>query len=362
LFVLNRPREARLVTNPYAPTRAPLRPTPPPERGPRYLPFSRWWPVGFGAAAGLVMRLIFWRSPGEAYSAMLASFILGSPLVVGVVTVYLAERDDRRTWMYYFAAPALATVLYVAGTLALLIEGVICAIVIVPVFALVGGLAGLVMGAICRMTNWPRGTFAGCVALLPLLGGSFEHRIPTAQRVRTQEREVFIAAPPAEVWRALMDTRDIRSEEVDGAWMYRIGVPTPREGVSELRDGERLRHIIMHKGVHFDQVAVEWQENRRVTWQYRFTADSFPAGALDDHARIGGQYFDVRESTSELIPVPGGTRLRLRMSYRVSTHFNWYAGPVADFLVGDFAEVILDFYARRAAAPAQAGSSQPGSS
>ena len=53
-----------------------------------------------------------------------------------------------------------------------------------------------------------------------------------------------------------------------------------------------------------------------------------------------------------------GTRLAIRMSYRVSTHFNWYAAPVADWLVGDFAEVILDFYAKRAAAtPPQAGSS-----
>jgi hypothetical protein len=39
------------------------------------------------------------------------------------------------------------------------------------------------------------------------------------------------------------------------------------------------------------------------------------------------------------------------MRYRVSTPFNWYAGPVADFLVGDFTERILAFYARRAVQP-----------
>jgi hypothetical protein len=37
------------------------------------------------------------------------------------------------------------------------------------------------------------------------------------------------------------------------------------------------------------------------------------------------------------------------MSYRVSTHFNWYAGPVADLLVGDFLENLLGFYGQRAA-------------
>ena len=40
----------------------------------------------------------------------------------------------------------------------------------------------------------------------------------------------------------------------------------------------------------------------------------------------------------------------LRMRYRVSTHFNWYAGRVADFLIADFADMILRFYSRRAEA------------
>jgi hypothetical protein len=38
------------------------------------------------------------------------------------------------------------------------------------------------------------------------------------------------------------------------------------------------------------------------------------------------------------------------MSYRVSTRFNWYAGRVAELLVGNFEETALRFYARRAEA------------
>ena len=67
---------------------------------------------------------------------------------------------------------------------------------------------------------------------------------------------------------------------------------------------------------------------------------------------IGGQYFDLGDSTYTLTARDGGTMLTLRMRYRVSTHFNWYAGRVADFLVGDFGDVILRFYARRAEASA----------
>jgi hypothetical protein len=104
------------------------------------------------------------------------------------------------------------------------------------------------------------------------------------------------------------------------------------------------------KGVHFDQVAAEWEPNRRVRWVYQFSSDSFPAGALDDHVRIGGRYFDVLDTEYTLRQVTGGTELRVRMSYRVSTAFNWYARPLAEFLVGNFEEAVLEFYAHRALA------------
>jgi hypothetical protein len=318
------------------------------------LPFSGWWAIGGGALAGLLMRLAFWGDPGQAFNVMLGSFIIGAPLVVAAVTVYLAERIEARSWMYYFFAPMLATTLFVVGTLALYIEGWICAILILPLFAAVGGIFGLLIGAICRATRWPRRSIVGCFALLPILGGAVEPLVPSADRERVQTRDEFVAAPAAAVWAQLIDTRDIRPEEIDSAWMYRIGVPAPLEGKGDLRAGEHLRHVVMGRGVRFDQVATTWREQQEITWRYRFDADSFPPGALDDHVRIGGEYFDVIESTYTLAPRAGGTLLRLSTRYRVSTHFNWYAGRVADFLVGDFAETVLGFYARRAERAVQA--------
>jgi hypothetical protein len=318
---------------------------------PRRIPFSYWWPIGAGAIAGLLMRLVFSGEPGNAYSAMLGSFIIGSPLLVGIVTVYVAERKERRSWAYYFLAPTASASVYVLATLAVMIEGLICAVIIVPLFALLAGVAGLAMGAICRLTQWPRRTMVSCVALLPLIAGSFEQRLVRSERLRQQDRYIHVAAPPSEVWRALVDTRDIAPEEIDAAWMYRIGVPVPEAGSGEFRDGEHLRHITMGKGIRFDQVATEWRTDERVTWRYRFDENSFPAGALDDHVRIGGHYFDIGDTTYSLTPDGTGTRLTVRMRYRVSTNFNWYAGPVADFLVGDFAERVLEFYARRAVQP-----------
>ncbi len=101
------------------------------------------------------------------------------------------------------------------------------------------------------------------------------------------------------------------------------------------------------------RVASDWRENSYVKWNYRFAADSIPPGALDDHVKIGGAYFDLIDTVYTLAPKGNATELTISMKYRVSTQFNWYAKRVAALLFGNFEEVILDFYARRAQQPAR---------
>ncbi|HET8699937.1 MAG TPA: SRPBCC domain-containing protein [Gammaproteobacteria bacterium] len=305
------------------------------------------WPLAGGALAGLVLRIVFSGGWGAPYTAMMASFVLLAPVLVGAVAVYLAERTQRRTWGYYFAAGAGANALFVLGTLLILIEGFICVILALPLFALLGGLAGLIAGAVCRFTVRPHRAVAG-VAALPLLLGAVERHIPLPRQIDEVSSTLFVAAPPEDVWAALLDAPQIEAREIGAAWMYRIGVPLPLSAVTERRGTALVRHIAMAKNVHFDQVADDWLALRRVRWTYRFAPDSFPPGALDDHVRIGGEYFDVADTEYTLEPAPGGTRLGVRMGYRVSTHFNWYARPIAWLLVRNFEGAALQFYAGRA--------------
>jgi hypothetical protein len=149
-----------------------------------------------------------------------------------------------------------------------------------------------------------------------------------------------------------MTASAIRPDEIGEGWMYRIGVPLPESALAgEGESGELWRHIRMGKGIQFYQVSTDWEVCRRVRWSYRFRPDSFPPRALDDHVRIGGEYFDVIDTEYSLQPGRDATTtLRVAMSYRVSTRFNWYARPIAALLVGNFEETALRFYARRAEA------------
>ena len=227
------------------------------------LPFSKWWPFLGGALIGITMRLFFWHAPGNPYAAMMGSFIYLVPILVGIVTVYIAETQLRRSWGYYLWAPFLANVIFVVGTIVILVEGWICAIVIIPLFAILGSFCGLLMGVVCRTTNWPKQTLYSFVAL-PLILGGFEVGLPLPERISMIERQVTIHAPPSVVWQQIHNARDIQAEEVSAGWAYRIGVPMPLAGVSQQSPSGMVRKITMGKGIHFDQVVVDWQENQYV--------------------------------------------------------------------------------------------------
>ena len=313
-----------------------------------------WWPLAAGVLVGIALRLIYNGEPGEPYNAMMGSFAILAPTAVAAVTVFIAELRTRRTWAYYFWMGALVNVLFVVGTYLLFIEGLICVILAAPLFGVIGGVAGLITGAVFRWTRWMR-QVVYCAALLPLVLGGIERYFPLPQEERTVSRSIVVEAAAADVWDQLMTAAAIRPDELDQGWMYRIGVPLPESAMAgEFEDGRALyRHIRMGRGIQFYQVSADWEVCRRVRWSYRFKPDSFPPRALDDHVRIGGEYFDLRDTEYSLHPGPGGTTtLRVAMSYRVSTRFNWYAQPIAALLVGNFEETALRFYARRAEAQA----------
>jgi hypothetical protein len=323
------------------------------------LPYSKWWPLAVGATTGVALRLVFSGRPGDPYSAMMSSFVFLVPLLVGAATVYVAETQHRRSWAYYVWAPFLANVLFVLGTMAIMIEGLICAVLIVPLFGAVGAIGGLIMGAVCRKTHWPRQALYS-VAVLPFVLGGLEQHLPLPDRERTIEHARIVNASPADVWRQLENARDIGPEEVERAWVYRIGVPVPKAGVSERTAEGMVRHITMGSGIHFDEIATDWQPNRHVRWANRFAPDSFPPNTLDDHVKIGGRYFGIGDTDYTLRPLGSATELRMTVRYRLSTSFNWYAGPILDFLIGNFEDVILGFYARRAESDAERTSANSG--
>jgi hypothetical protein len=316
------------------------------------LPYSRWWPLLTGALSGVALRLVYSGSADSAYAAMSGAFIYLAPAVVGAVTVYVAETQKRRDWDYYLWAPVLANLFFVIGTMLIMIEGLICAVIILPLFCILGAISGFIMGMICRATNWPKQTLYS-IAALPILLGALETNAPLPRSETAVEHTVLINAPPAQIWQQILNARDIQPQEVQHAWLYRIGVPLPLAGVTVETPEGPVRKVTMGKNIHFEQLLTEREEYRYLRWKYRFQNDSFPPYALDEHVVLGGHYFDITDTSYTLTPRGNFTELTVRMHYRVSTQFNWYAVPVARFLLGNLAEINVDYYRRRSELPRQ---------
>ncbi len=299
---------------------------------------------------GLLLRFLFSDSPGTARSAMAGAFIYGAPILVGVITVYVAELKQRRSWAYYFWAPFIANCLFVLGTLLIMIEGLICAVIIIPLFSALGGLSGLIMGTVCRLTNWPK-QMLYALAALPMGLGLAGDSLPTPNEFSRVESSVVISAPPEVIWQQITQAKDISPEDFKHSWAARIGVPMPLAGVTTYQPGQSptgyVRQAGWQKKVHFEGLVTDWQPNQYLRWTYRFHPDSFPPQALDDHVMIGGHYFDLIDTSFKLTPTAGGTRLTVAANYRVSTQFNFYAERVAQLLLGNMLDTATGFFKQR---------------
>lgn len=304
-------------------------------------------PFAGGAAVGIALRLIFTWDYDEAFNAMTGAFVYLVPVVVGVVTVSLAYREKPRSLRYCFSAAAVANALFILGTFTILIEGLICVILAGPLFAGFGGVAGLLTGLVFKWRD-PRRPGMYSIVALPLLVAPLEQPLPLTDTIHTVKHSTVIAAPAEKIWPHLLSTPRIEPNELDDAWMYRIGVPLPHSAKTTQADEKLVREIEMGRGIRFSLVSDDWQDGKFIHWRFVFTEKSVPKRALDDHVTIGGPHFDLIDARYAMEPVQGGTRLSVAMRYRVSTRFNWYANWVAATLVRNFEEHALAFYAQRA--------------
>ncbi len=305
--------------------------------------------TGYGLTAYAIFDYLFSVEHRDTSGVMTTSFLIGVPFSTSATITYFSNlKKERRVFRSLLTA---FTPIVLGALLSILLfrEGSICILLFIGIAilpCLTGWMVGLFMAMAKRRSH--SGTLIIALLSLPFLLGAFEHRMVPHDDIRHVARSVFIHASPEEIWHHINYPTNIQPSELQNGLAYRIGVPYPIEARTiEGRIGG-TRHLKWQRGVAFDEVITAWEENRFVRWTYRFTEDSFPQGSLDDHVKLGGTYFDLQDTSYRLRPVANGTYLDVDVTFRVTTHFNWYATPWANFLIGDTAESILAFYKKRA--------------
>jgi hypothetical protein len=303
--------------------------------------------VFFGAIYGLIFRLsIGYNSTGGTPTGISWAVLVIAPFVVGAITVF-GLRHTRPSVGRMIVAPWGTVAVVLAVSLLTSLEGSICILLGSPLFFPTASIGGVFAGLILRLTNRIGRTLPPLL-LLPFFSSAIEQNIPV-QDVWIEDRlAVDVHAPAHTIWEQIRTARDIREEELGPSVANLIGVPRPLEGINTITPDGEVRFSSWDRGVRFRAVVTDRIGDRLISWRYSFDENAFPPGSLDDHVRIGGQYFDLRDTTFVLTPTAGGiTRLEIVSHYRVTTDIDFYAVPVARFIARDFMKSILHLYQTR---------------
>ena len=293
-----------------------------------------------GFAYGLFCRLAFtFKWAQNVFGVMTIGFLMGMPLAVGFISVFLAVRAGRKGAATWLGLPVLTTLALVLSSFVLFWEGIICMTMLLPV-ALAMSIVGGALGGVCaqRFGKTPM----LCVAILPFVVAAGEQWAGPAYEVREVATSIAIQAPRATVWREIERVAPIGVKEQRFSWSQKIGFPRPIEATLSGEGVGAVRHATFAGGVLFIETVTLWEPERRLGFDIRADTVNIPPHTLDEHVTIGGRYFDALHGEYRIEERPdGGIVLHLASRHRLSTTFNFYARLWTDAVMRDIQENIL---------------------
>ena len=303
------------------------------------------WLIG-GVVYGVFLRYIFGKFSHAVEGPMSLAFLIATPVTVGAITIFSARKNNP-SGLYMTFFPWITTALMLLGCALTMMEGAICIAILSPLFLICSSFGGLIMGYSLRALKNNENNLKVIVAL-PFLIMVSESNIPLQKSEMEIKRTITVNAKPKIIWNQILTARQIRPEELPFSIVHLIGVPRPVEGINIETENGEVRFSKWEKGVNFQAKVISKQEYKSITWHYIFNKDSFPAGSMDDHVAIGGEYFDLNDTTFNLTPTDDGkTELEIIAHFKVNSAVNFYALPISQLLGSDFINTILTLYKNR---------------
>lgn len=308
--------------------------------------------VALGAVYGILLRLedhFNWpgRPNHHAFTVMTIAFLLGGPVVIGILTVRRAEAIEPVSGWSWLFLPWISICLMLLTMCVFLIEGTICILMASPI-ALIGASIGGLVGGLWGRLSKPSNRVLTCVAALPFLLAPAEARLTPPLSTRTVASEIRIHASPQIVWQNIERVPAISPTELHPNWTHRIGFPRPVEATLSYEGVGGIRHASFERGLLFIETITTWEPQHRIVFSIKADSAHIPTTTLDEHVTIGGRYFDVLDGEYTLEPLANGeVLLHLTSHQRLSTDFNDYAGLWTDAVMQNLQTSILQVIQHR---------------
>ena len=303
---------------------------------------------GFALALVIALSAFLLLSGTRSGSVWFASlwFLALLPALLCALICYIGDPDQTRSSAFYWQVPPALCAIVCLASLLLLHEGIICLIMLSPIWLISGWIGAFTM----RSQRRHRGrAVESSFLIIPLIAAMVETQIPIPHETVTLSRSILVSATPEEVWRYAVSSRDISVEE--GQWTIThniIGMPRPRESVVVGTGVGAVRTAYWGEHVNFEERIETWEPGRKLGWRFNFT-NSTVQDYTDKHISPDGEFLKIDSGDYVLRPVSADTtELTLTTRYIAKTHVNLYAKLWGELMMGDIEENVLAIIKQRA--------------
>jgi len=290
-----------------------------------------------GVLYGLLVRIVAEIKPlSDIFEIISFSFLIFTPFAVGAISVYIASKNEELTIKEHTAISSTAMLVFLFTMFIFFLEGLICIVLILPVFMVASIIGGIIMGYIYNKTKYSRGTINSLV-LLPLLLSPIEMMLPQVESSSRVTTKIIITASAKEVFSNLASVKNITKKELGFSFMHLIGMPRPLEASMSGQGVGSIRTSRWEKGVSFQEKITVWNAPAQLYYEFIIPKGSIPREALDRHVELGGDYFTVVNGGYDVKALsPTESELSLTTTYKNNSRLQLYGNIWAKYVLNDF--------------------------
>lgn len=305
----------------------------------------------FGIIYGLVARGIFALELSEnalfpTYGLMTISFLFVVPFVIGLFVAYHYDSLTSSRKVLKISMPVFSIIGLIGLSVFFGQEGIICALMALPIFAAMALIGGLI-GVRIFERNKNKLTIS-LILFIPFLIAPFENYLGLTDKIFSEKTTIEISSTERRVWENIIRVKEIAEEENNVTLFQIMGFPRPIKAELDTIAVGGIRKAIFARGLFFTETVTEIVNEKVLAFDIKADPNSIPPTALDEHVLVGGQFFDVLEGRYEIEKISDSEiRLHLTSKFRLSTGFNFYSGLWSKLIMSDIQKNILQIIKQR---------------
>lgn len=294
-----------------------------------------------GALYALVLRLVFnIRGLDEAFSLFSVTFIWVTPVIIGLIPLFLASNEQLRNWGFRISSPIWTVVVFFLLCFLTRIEDLICLWVILIPYMLGALTCGLIAGGLILKVRKRKGVLLSLV-LLPFFISPIEQQFVSPTKSYNVLTKVLINSSSDVIWQNIIRVPHIKEKELVKGFFNYAGIPRPLYAELSHDTLGAIRKGHFEGGLTFIETVKTWQKYKRIGFDIKVIPSSIRPTVFDQHI-LKGNHFKFLNAEYSLRQISEGQiELTLKSSYELSTKINFYASFCGNQLLTDFQERLL---------------------